>query len=281
MTGTGPQLAGGTGVAGGCLAGGSGVAGGGSPTLPIATGLEIHLEGDSGVTLGSPVPEGAQWVDQSPNAYVFGASGALTAGPTANGVPSVIGIVRNDSLGGDRRFLHDGTEHHIFAVVKFGDGANPNAIRGLFGTCNASTVVPGVFAYYDDRAGSGFNDKIIHTISTGGGSGATAVNNASANDAVTPNTFHLVEITADPANGTAADRAATVIDDGTPIANNTASTAPSAADSQVGLWLNQAGATTFPNTGGALAAFIVYKGSIKTGADRTAIIDYIQTKYGI
>jgi hypothetical protein len=176
------------------------------------------------------------------------------------------------------KFMHDGTKHEIFSVVKFGTSSNPNAAYVLIGTA-AATVFKGFAVFYDDRSTSSRNDRIFHQVSNG--SSPTIVSHFTPDDYWTPNQFGILSVLSDPGNATAADRSE-IRKSGGSLENNNTNTGTPTTDNPTDLI--EIGRSqpnnTFPLTG-SIAELIVISGANVTTQNRTDIINYLSNKWGI
>jgi len=176
------------------------------------------------------------------------------------------------------KFMHDGTVHEVFAVIKFGTTANPNVPYRLMGTANASTSV-GFFIGYDDRSSESNNDRILHAGYLGS-SGQTTIVNFTANDFYAPNTFAILSVFSDAGNATDANRSEIRKNGGTAEKNNASASSPSSSNPSNALQIASDG-TGAAALVGSIAEVIVISGANVTSTNRTDIIDYLSDKWGI
>jgi hypothetical protein len=173
----------------------------------------------------------SNWADKSSNNFdLIQTSAGLrptTGAATLNGLNVI--TFAGDSMLADVAssnfiFMHDGTEHLVVAVVKFGTGSNPATGYGLMGTNGTASANAGMALYYEDSAGVSDNGLRHHVTRSVGGS--HVVRNFSADNAVTPNAWVMITLESDP-NLSAAARSAMYVDGGSAIANNADSNAVS------------------------------------------------------
>jgi hypothetical protein len=172
------------------------------------------------------------------------------------------------------RFMHDGTEHLVVAVVKFGTGSNPATGYALIGDNNTSSSFAGMALYYEDTGGVA-NNGIRHHV-TRGVSGSHVVRNFSADGAVTPNQWALVTLEGDPNLGTASARSTVYIDGGSGIALNADTNAVATGDAGFQMKVGDAGNGVYPLTGSI--AEIVITDDWSNRADLEA---YLTDKWGL
>lgn len=256
--------------------GGSTAGSGGFDPADYGT-VHTWLDPTNGVSLsGTDV---TAWADSSGNGHDFTyAAGTVEQTSTLNGLDVIsldVGYLASDEASSVWKFLHDGTEYHIFLVVKPGVVANPNTFYGILGTNNADSGNVGFYIDYDDRSSKGFNDRVQHSISTGGGSSQFAANNLSANDAFPANTWQIVDVGADPDNGTAADRSVIKVNDGTAIQNSSASWTPSTSDPNTTLAVGSMG--TLYRLVGGLGDVII----MTAVTDRAGLVAALQSRWGL
>jgi hypothetical protein len=210
-----------------------------------------------------------------------GASQPTTGVSTLNGL-NVLDFAADFLVSADTaatyKFLHDGTKHLIAAVWKAGAIANPNTFYVLYDNHNASSSGPGGSIVWDDRASLSRNERVNHRVARN--SAPLAVNNLSGDGAYQPNAFKILTVTADPGNGTAANRSNIFVDTGSAIANNTATDAPSTSDPTRVLHLGKTATDNFPLTG-SIAELVIVSGADATEGNRVIIRDYLNAKWGV
>lgn len=125
---------------------------------------------------------------------------------------------------GNWNFLHDGTDSLVVIVAQIGNVANPAAILGLIGTTTGTIVGYGL--YYDDSGAK--NNRLV---SFARGASANVVLNESADDAISPTSWAIVEDRIDADNATASQRSRAIVNGGAEIANNALTATASTSDS--------------------------------------------------
>jgi hypothetical protein len=227
----------------------------------------------------------SQWNDKSGNAHHLTVlSGAPDSGIETKNSLNVVTFSNDELVDASStntyEFLHNGTSHHVFAVVKFGTGANPNAAYGLLGTNAANGAATGAYIDYDDRSASSRNDRLQHAVtkSTGFG-GNEPVNNFSADNACTANTWHVVDVAGDADNGTAALRSSIRVDNGTAIANNVLTNSVVSTASSHSLSVGSTGNSVLKLTG-SIAELIIYDQAV-TAVNRTKLLAYFSAKWAV
>lgn len=155
-----------------------------SPDQIASATLKLWLESDAGLyqDSGGTTPAAAAddpvglWQDQSGNNYHFNQATDNTYRPLLK--DRIFGVRRgllfdgsNDVLNSVAasttwKFLHDGTQHHIFMVYK-SNGIDPNAFGVGFGNAAASSTNVGFAFYTDDRHASSIHERLQHVIYKG------------------------------------------------------------------------------------------------------------------
>lgn len=222
------------------------------------------------------------WADKSSNNFDLSqATGGVrptTGAATLNGlnVLTFAGDYIDAASAADWKFLHDGTEHCVVAVVKFGTTANPAAAYGLFGTNGAGSGNIGATGFFDDRGGI-YEEGVRHMITRGVG-GSSVVLNESANafDTVPANEWGIVTILGDADNGAGSGRSSIIVNRGFAIALNTATNPVSASNPTYVLSIGSTGNAVLPLTG--WVAELVFT---TEQDDRFDIEQYLAAKWGV
>jgi len=180
----------------------------------------------------------------------------------------------------DWTFLHNGTNYIVASVQRFGTVADPNAGYTLWATDNLSTVAHGAWMLWDDRALASRNEALLHEVDRAV-LGQPAVQNISANGAAAPNAYCVISLLARPSNATAALRSSVIVNNGTAIANNAFTNAPSATAPlgplTIGAAVNQ---TTLPMVGN-ICELIIVSGANATAANAQRLTEYLRNKWAI
>lgn len=255
---------------------------------PARLNLALWLDASDSSTITHSSNDITQWRDKSGNARHFSQTAGSGVQPktnttSQNGLNTVdfsADYLTSDNAASTWNFLHDGTLYTAFAVVKFGNAADPNAFYGLFGTNAGSTNgVIGCSIYFDDRAAVPRNEVVGHLV----GNGLTTVglreviNNNSANAFYSPNAYHLLEVYGDPSNGTAASRSTIWRDAAASAANNSHTNAPSSSNATYTAQIGAIGNNVGPMTGQIGEMFIAI-GSLTAGEIASAR-SYLDTKW--
>ncbi len=136
----------------------------GTPQINL-TAKNIDGSDNSTLTDGDDIPV---WVNAGDLANDFDPTATeptFDADCDGSGLPCVqLGTSQyfiGDGVNADYDFMGaDGTAFQVYMLVKT-DSANPNALYGLYGTATSSSGSDGSLFYYDDRAGSGREDKVL------------------------------------------------------------------------------------------------------------------------
>jgi hypothetical protein len=175
------------------------------------------------------------------------------------------------------KFLHDGTDYIVAAVIKFGDSANPNTTYNVFDNGGSSTSTSGILFRYRDESGN--NDALQHFV-TRGVSSTRPVSNT-ADNALTSDQFTIASLLADPNNATAANRSLIYVDDGSAVDNNTETNAVSTSDPASVLYLGARNNGIGEKLTGSIAEIVIVSGADATEGNRVIIRNYLNAKWGV
>lgn len=171
-------------------------------------------------------------------------------------------------------FLHNGTTYSIYAAVKFGVIADPNALYGLVGNSKVSSSNDGLSVWFDDRAAQSRNNGAGHVLGAG-----SILDNYTGNDKIPANTAMVFELVADPSNATPSLRSGICKNgEATFNRNNTRTSAPSTANADFLLQIGALGGDTFKMTG-QLGELIITQSLDTTEHDK--IVGYMAWKWGL
>lgn len=268
-------------------------ASGGSFDPSQLAGLELWLDAsDTSTVLNSispdtPATDGQtvrRWLDKSGNdLHANQATGVNQPlfdadGLNGNGVLTFDGSNDKFTVGTTStfNFLHDGTEHLVCAVVKFGIVSDPNTLYAILGSTASALSSVGVDVRYDDRSSASFNDAVAHIVRSG--APGNAVSNFSANNFFAANEFGILTILADPSNTTAADRSKIAKNAGAFEANNFSTVLPDLGDASRVLEIGSSGNGVFPMRG-QLAELIIASGADATESNRQQLLGYLNAKW--
>jgi hypothetical protein len=221
----------------------------------------------------------SQWDDLSGNGYHLtqgtGVYQPVTNSSTLNGL-NVLEFV-NANMGNtpasNWTFLHNGTTTLLMMVAK--ENVSAGGFAWYFNTATSTSTVGYIFAMDDGTP----NKALFNFVARG--SSPAPVNNTTGNNVVVADTFSIMQVLADPDNGTAADRSEIFVDNGSAIKNNTSTSTPSASNPTNGLAIGRASNVSAGNINGAIAEIIVVQGADATDANRQILLDYLQAKWGL
>jgi hypothetical protein len=228
----------------------------------------------------------SQWNDKSGNDRHFAQNAFPSARPntgiaTLNG-KNVLGFSLDNLTSVDSAsewtFLHDGTKHEIYAVIRNGLVDEPGANYGLLGNTAAGTNGRRGVSYYWQRTVPGY----VTLISNGGTTFPTRVVVAHETLAglYPPNQFTLVSIYTDATNAVAADRSFYRSSGGDADATNTfTGTVTTAIPSYSTLDIGALGQGSTPLTGQIAEVIIIVRTEIE--ADRQIVEGYLAWKWGL
>lgn len=222
------------------------------------TGLQLWLDASDAATVLEGTADTAeandpvsQWSDKSGNAR-HATQGTLAARPVyrsaaQNGRNVIEWDGADDFLttGAASTFnhLHNGTSSLVCIVARPGLVSNPNAIYAFIDNCGISSGSIGYSLAYDDRASVPRNNVLFEQVSRGV-LGNPSISNLSG-DAWTPNVFSIIDDCMDADNATAANRSKVRINNGTEIANNILTNAPSTSNATASMRIGSSSSGTF------------------------------------
>lgn len=245
---------------------------------------------------GSVVTNGvgiARAEDKSGNGRHFTQSTSGSRPTYTGNVQNSLGIARFD--GGDVlttissktawRFLHN-SQNTIFVVNKNGTSSNPAALLGWLGNNGNTSNNIGVVYGYDDRGIlTGFEDAFSSLCATGGGNSSFGSVNFAGNAIVTelrnvisPNSFGVFTLRADPTNATAASRIKLAVNGGTLVGNNERAAGVSTSDSTFDLQIGSQGNNTALFLGDYCELLIF--NSLLSTTDQQLVEGYLAWKWG-
>lgn len=180
----------------------------------------------------------------------------------------------------DWTFLHNGTNYIVASAHRFGTVANPNAAYTLWATNNLGSLSHGAFMFYDDRLSQVRNNIVCHECDRNVNV-QPSVRNISSDGAMDPNAYRVMSVLAQPSNATAALRSSIIVNNGTAIANNSFTNAPSSTAPLGALTLG-AGVdqTTLPMVGN-ICELIIVSGANATAANAQRLTEYLRNKWAI
>lgn len=221
----------------------------------------------------------SQWDDLSGNGYHLTQATAayqpITNSSTLNGLNVLEFVNKNmgNSPASNWTFLHNGTTTLLMMVAK------ENVASGGFAWYFNTTTSSGAIGYLMAMDDGTPNRAIFNFISNG--SSPAPVDNTTGNNVVVADTFSIIQVLADPDNGTAANRSAVYIDSGSAIKNNTNTSSPSASAPTNSLAIGRPSNVAAGNINGAIAEIIVVQGADATEANRLTLLTYLQAKWGL
>lgn len=164
------------------------------------------------------------------------------------------------------KFLHDGTIYRCMAVVQTENAA---VTQEVLSTRSSSSTTGA------EMRRNATSTRIEQLITTG----STSVVSHTLTDNST--SMRLLEWFADPSNGTAANRGAMTVNNGTASLGNTATTAPSSANPAATAYVGSrnAGAGTWWT--GKMCEIVIWGGIYNTTPIRDAMIAYLNAKWAI
>lgn len=228
----------------------------------------------------------ASWADQSGNAYNAEQSGTA-ARPTyrtnqLNGLPAVVfdgtdDVLTIPSSTATFKFLHSDVST-VFMVMRAGSVADPNALYLVFGNGGANAANIGYEIWWDDRASISSNNAISNRIYRGV-SGSNTAGQITQNIFVA-NTFGIMTVVGDPANATALERFALIVNGGNTNKSNTLTNALSNSNAFSDLTIGNVSPSGSLYLNGAISEIIVYNRALNT-SELAQVHRYLSRKWGI
>lgn len=241
-------------------------------SFPMTMAPALWLDASDASTISATAGAVTQWRDKSGNArHVAAGVSPVTGATTQNGLNVIdfTGDYLQASTAADWTFLHDGTTHLIGIVARV-NSTSPD-LGFLIGTGNTSGSQRGAWVWTDSRSSSG---TLKHTAIL-----PLAIDSTSSGGAFSLGTAHTLTVLGDADNATAADRSAMYVDGGAAIKNNAATAAVSALAPAQALAIGGAGNDSFGRLVGWIGEVIIVSGAEATGANRTALYDYLKAKW--
>jgi hypothetical protein len=253
---------------------------------PLSLSPSIWLDAADTATITQSLGKVSQWNDKSGNGRnVTQATSAAQPGTgavTQNG-KNVLTFDGNDLMqaatASTWNVLHDGTDYIIAAAVQYGTSLNPNALYVLCATYSSDNAFRGTWTGYDDRSTASRDNQIRHSVSNG--TATPPVLNSSSNGAVTPNTFTVHTVLANPDAATVSTRSSLFVNSGSAIANNSSTGTPSASNAQDPLTIGFLPNGAIGYLIGRIGEIIIVSGANATEANRVALRNYLNTKWAV
>jgi len=254
---------------------------GGAVAPSFLTSAPLWLDASDSATITQSSGSVSQWDNKGTLenfVQTTGASQPTTNATTLNGL-NVIDFAA-DFMNGQTlanwKFLSDGTDYFMAAVVKYGVVANPLTYYSLLGNNRGASAAIGVAFLYDDRAIIG-NDAFNFSITRGvSGSPNTSILDVGFLQA---NSFFVQSALLDP-DASAANRIEYFSNSTQNTVNNSQTNAPSASNPSHTIQLGNDGNGTGVMTG-SIAELIVVSGSDATETNRQATVDYLNAKWSV
>ena len=246
---------------------------------------DVWLDASDASTITASSGSVSQWDNKGTQAnFVQGTGSAqpTTGLSTLNGL-NVINF-SDDWLNADNslnktqwKFLHDGTTYFHCTVVKFGNIADPQDIHYAWSTFGGPATNVGAGHFYDDRSGTTGNDNLRYVVTNGTASLSVEINDS---DFGTQNAFAISSALIDPDNATAANRIDYYSNNTQGPEANTVSAAVSTSDPTYPLQIGADGNSGSPLVG-SIAEIVIVSGANATEANRQAVVDYLNAKWGV
>lgn len=249
------------------------------------TGLELWLDFSDESTITDSAGSVTAVTDKSANGHSFEQATAASQPATGASTLNARNVLDFDGdhltfngASGAFNFLHDGTEHTIFAVVRAGNSANPDDLYHLLGSNRGSGSNVGVRFGFDDRSSASFDDAGTHQVSKGGGTSPVAY--VTDPDFWPADTWGVASLLAKPGDATASERSRMWWNNADERDNpNTATETPSSSDPAFPLDIGSCGDGFFPFVGAIAELVIVSHAS--TPIERTRVNSYLADRWGI
>jgi len=171
-------------------------------------------------------------------------------------------------------FLHNGTLSYVCAVFSTGTTADPDGFFSIIGNNSGTGANIGVDVSIDDRTPF-FNMNLRARVFSGGASVASA----DKDNSLVAQQVHVVELSIDATNATAAQRVLGTVDGAALGMNSTATGTVSASNATNNFQLGACGANTNPHTGDICEILIFSQQP--TLSKRLALRKHLARKWGV
>lgn len=175
-------------------------------------------------------------------------------------------------------FLHNGTASDVFAVVKMGNGSDPNAVYTVIANNGATSSQTGIWTAFDDRASASANNAILGAINKS--SLGNQVASGTSNNVWTPNQFTLAHWRFDADHATAADRLIMRINGGTELKPSTATNAPVTSNASSNLILGAINASATLPSLMDFAEILIFPAPV-SDSERLSVQQYLKSKWAL
>lgn len=235
-------------------------------------------------TTGGSTPADAgsvkRWEDKSTNArHVTESTAAPTRRTGVQNGKDVVRFAGSNKLAHSSNsvwnFLHDGSLYWVFIAAVCGTNSDPGNLMSLISTSGWFSANVGIGIGLEDRPT--FNNALWHAVSNGAGSGQYVLSDRT-NGTLIPQTFSLITVKGDPANGTAASRSIMRVNEIALANANTFTNADTNSNSTYPLHIGNDGAGSFPLTGD-IGEIIIVSGDLTT-TQRNDCEAYLRNKWG-
>jgi hypothetical protein len=241
---------------------------------------QLWLDASDDTTITVSGTAVTQWNDKSGNGRNFtqgtAANRPINGAITQNGL-NIIKFEANDFVSHGTastwNFLHDGTQHIIAMVVRYGDVADPGQFAYVFWNNDTSTQIGFRLDYSSAGALTG---RMTHSVSNGVLNSRPILNNTA--DGLFPgNDFHVFAVVARPGDAVAAQRSNFFTNFDTGNRNNTLTNTPSASNAT----LNTAVGASFNGVITYVAELIVVSGTNANEATALTLMRYLNNKWQV
>lgn len=171
------------------------------------------------------------------------------------------------------KFLHDGSDFTIYMMLKITD-INPDNAQTILQTNDGSSANIGVLIRYDDRSGSGFNNRITSFIAKAAPPN-WVISDMGADNAFSTQVYHILTSIYDFNN---APNWETLVDNVQKSTDNNANLPPSAANPTSTLTIGRVAAGSFLKA--RVSEWFIYD-RLLTSSENTLNINYLNTKYAL
>jgi len=252
---------------------------GGVPAPAFLSSAPLWLDAADASTITESGGSVSQWDNKGTGSNFVQASSAdqPTTGVSTLNDLNVLDFDSNvlgaDGATGEFNFLHDGSEQY-FIVLLMSHTSN-GAINAVIDSQNLSGNNRGLSIQVDDRSGEASANEYEINVANGSGKVMTI-----SNGPTIPTSFtimsQLINLTA-----TASDRINLFRNNTDLGVNNTQTGAVSTADSASKLGIGDRVATSSISLFGQIAELIIVSGADATETNRQAVVDYLNTKWGV
>ena len=246
--------------------------------IPL-TNLKAWYDASDTATISLSGSDVTQWNDKSANGYNLTQSNSSYRPQSGTRTINSLNVIdyngNTDTLvastNADWTFMHNSTGSTMFVMLS--NDATPVGDPSVFlrtsgGSSNSNGFTGNITT----------GNQWLHAVSAGDGVGNLVVNTSSFT--LTNNTATIITVKSDPANATAANRSYIYKNSGSADQNNAGTGTPASGDPNQPLRVGDYSTGGTLSINGVIGEIIIYSGLL-SDTDRTTVINYLKSKWGI